>query len=256
MLSSRWVDVCPDRLLHWVEGFGERHGGLTAGETAAYGILLRAADGAVADIHAPFPPLPAWSRAERRSACAAAPACRAASGGGAVDGTGRTGDASTPAGAIDPDWVGAALGTITEHAAARRRVGVVLLRLGGYAVGVFDGGELVGSKCGTRLVHARQRNGGSSQARFARRRANEVRAAIDAAADETVRVVLPERRRLDALVCGGDRNAVRALLADRRLTELTPLAVERFLDVPDPRRDVLDRAPALFGAIQVRLTQP
>lgn len=223
MLTTRWLDVAPDRLGRWIGGFGDRHGGLIAAETADAGILLRAADGSVAEAHVPFPPVLAWS---------------------------------TSGPAIDPDCVDAALRTVAEHIACRRRVGVILLRMGGYAVGVFDGAELVRSKCGTRLVHARQRNGGSSQKRFARRRENEVRAAVDAAAGETARVVLPERRRLDALVCGGDRNAVRTMLTDLRLSELTPLVVERFLDVPDPRRDVLDRAPALFGAIQVRLTQP
>jgi hypothetical protein len=49
-------------------------------------------------------------------------------------------------------------------------VGVLLIRLGGFAAGVFEGEELVASKVGTRNVHGRHRAGGSSANRFRRRR--------------------------------------------------------------------------------------
>ena len=42
------------------------------------------------------------------------------------------------------------------------RVGALLVRLGGYAVGVFEGDRLVVSKVGQRLVHGRDKAGGSS----------------------------------------------------------------------------------------------
>ena len=73
-----------------------------------------------------------------------------------------------------------------------RRVGVLLVRLGGCACGVFDGPTLVASKVTTRQVHGRIAAGGQSQQRFARRREGQVRVMLQASADTAVRVLLPE----------------------------------------------------------------
>ena len=59
---------------------------------------------------------------------------------------------------------------LLDEIAEDHRVGAVLVRLGGYAVGVFEGERLVASKVGQRLVHGRHRAGGSSANRFRRRR--------------------------------------------------------------------------------------
>ena len=45
---------------------------------------------------------------------------------------------------------------------------------------------------------------------------------------------------------GGDRRAIGEVLEDARLAPLRALAVERVLDVPDPRLDVLKATPELF----------
>jgi len=45
-------------------------------------------------------------------------------------------------------------------------VAALLVRLGGYAVGVFDGERLVASKVGSRFVKNRHKKGGSSANRF------------------------------------------------------------------------------------------
>ncbi|HWH29889.1 MAG TPA: Vms1/Ankzf1 family peptidyl-tRNA hydrolase, partial [Mycobacteriales bacterium] len=58
--------------------------------------------------------------------------------------------------------------SVVEHALAPRRVGVLLVRLGGFACGVFTGDDLVASKVGSRPVHGRSAAGGQSQQRFAR----------------------------------------------------------------------------------------
>jgi hypothetical protein len=55
---------------------------------------------------------------------------------------------------------------LVEHAARQRTVGVLLVRLGGHAAGVFEGTDLVDSKVGRRNVHGRHKKGGSSQKRF------------------------------------------------------------------------------------------
>jgi hypothetical protein len=148
-----------------------------------------------------------------------------------------------------------AYGGLVAHALRRRRVGVVLVRRGGYAVGVFDGDRLVASKVGSRHVQGRSAAGGWSQQRFARRREGQARVALAAAADTAAAVLLPQVRQggLDAVVAGGDRRAVDAVLDDPRLEVLRPLVVEHRIDVPDPRLRVLQQAPELFTAVRIRV---
>ncbi|MDQ7904249.1 acVLRF1 family peptidyl-tRNA hydrolase [Phytohabitans sp. ZYX-F-186] len=50
--GGRWVDVDPERLARWVEGFAARHGPAEP-VVSDVGVALRAPDGAVAEIHAP-----------------------------------------------------------------------------------------------------------------------------------------------------------------------------------------------------------
>lgn len=147
-------------------------------------------------------------------------------------------------------------GPLVEHALVVRRVGVLLVRLGGYAAGIFEGRELVASKVGSRQVHGRSAAGGQSQQRFARRREGQSRVALAAAADNVVRVLVPAAHRLDVVVLGGDRSAVEEVMTDRRLEPLRPLVRGRLLDVPDPKLAVLKRTPDLFRAVRIRLVDP
>jgi hypothetical protein len=134
---------------------------------------------------------------------------------------------------------------------------VVLVRLGGYAAGVFSGAppRLAASKVGSRLVHGRSAAGGQSQRRFARRREKQASEALGAAADCAAGVLGPFAGRLDAVVLGGDRRAVTPLGDDPRLAPFFALATERFLTVPDPRLTVLAATPKQWRAIQIRLTE-
>jgi hypothetical protein len=141
--------------------------------------------------------------------------------------------------------------SLLEHVRRKRVVGVILVRLGGYATGVFTGRRLVASKVGRRPVHGRHRAGGSSQRRFERRREGQAREALAAAAGAAAGVLLQHRRDLDAVVLGGDRRALATVLDDPRLRPLAPLVVERVLTVPDPRLDVLRRTPDAFLATVV-----
>jgi Actinobacteria/chloroflexi VLRF1 release factor len=144
---------------------------------------------------------------------------------------------------------------LAAHASADRTVGVLLVRLGGYAAGVFSGAQprLVVSKVGSRLVHGRSAAGGTSQHRFARRREKQAREALEAAADCAVGIFGPVSGELDALVLGGDKRAMAALRDDVRLRPYFDVAVDRFLTVPDPRLAVLQGTPRLFRAVRVRL---
>lgn len=145
---------------------------------------------------------------------------------------------------------------LAAHAAADRMVAVLLVRLGGYAAGVFSGASprLVASKVGSRLVHGRSAAGGTSQHRFARRREKQAREALEAAADCAARVFGPFSGQLDALVLGGDKRSVAAVREDARLRPYFDIAVDRFLTVPDPRLVVLQGTPRLFRAVRIKLT--
>lgn len=139
------------------------------------------------------------------------------------------------------------------HLNRNRRIGVLLVRRGGYAAGVFDGSALISSKVGSAYVQGTTKAGGSSQQRFARRRDNQARAAFAEAAEVAARILLPHRDSLEALICGGDRAAVAASLADRRLAPLLPLRTEPFLPVPDPRLRVLQATPEQFRTVRLAI---
>jgi Actinobacteria/chloroflexi VLRF1 release factor len=218
--AVRWVEVSPERLAAWLDSFAQRHGPVSA-EPGPDVVTFRASDGAVAECHVPFPPLPA----------------------GPADPAGPSADIAEQ---------------ISAHARAGRTVGVLLVRLGGYAAGVFTGpdAQLAASKVGSRLVHGRSAAGGTSQHRFARRREKQASEALGAAADTAAAVFGPYAGQLDAVVLGGDRRSITGLRDDPRLRPFLSLAVERFLTVPDPRLAVLRGTPRLFRAIRIRLTEP
>jgi len=137
------------------------------------------------------------------------------------------------------------------EAQSERRLGLLLARQASVAVGIAQGTGLVASKVETFYVQSRTAAGGWSQQRYARRRSNQARAAAEGAADVTVRLLLAELDHLDALVTGGDRRTVDAILADPRLDRARQLRAERFLAVREPRHKVLEEAAVL--ARQVRI---
>ena len=125
-----------------------------------------------------------------------------------------------------------------------RVVGALLVRLGGYAVGVFDGERLVASKVGSRFVKGRHKKGGSSANRFRRRREEQARALIEEAAEVAAGVLDPWRDRVAHVVLGGDRAAIREVLAaSPQLAWLEERALPRFFTVRQPRRAELERLP-------------
>jgi hypothetical protein len=142
---------------------------------------------------------------------------------------------------------------------------VLLVRLGGYAAGVFTGypPALADAKTGSRLVHGRSAAGGWSQHRFARRREKQASEALQAAASAAADVFGRRSGRgarpgekLDAIVLGGDKRAMAELRQDPRLAPYLAIATDRFLTVPDPKRAVLEATPRLFLAVRIRLTEP
>jgi Actinobacteria/chloroflexi VLRF1 release factor len=148
--------------------------------------------------------------------------------------------------------------TVTElMAAARtpRRLGLLLARKGAVAAGIADGTELVASKVDTHYVQGRTAAGGWSQQRFARRRDNQAKAATADSAGIAGRILLPEVRTLAALVTGGDRAAIDAILAQRPLAPLAELRAGRLLDVPEPRHAVLLNAVPAARAVSILIRE-
>ena len=133
---------------------------------------------------------------------------------------------------------------LLEEIAADHVVAALLVRLGGYAVGVFEGERLVASKVGSRFVKGRHKKGGSSANRFRRRREEQARALVEEAAEVAAATLAPWRARIEFVALGGDRSAVEAVLAARpELAWLRDRAVPRFFTVPEPRLRVLDSLP-------------
>jgi hypothetical protein len=148
------------------------------------------------------------------------------------------------------------LDDLVETAGAARRIGLVLARKGAVAVGVADGDELVVSKVDTHYVQGRTAAGGWSQQRFARRRDNQAKAATADGAGIVARLLLPRVRTLAALVAGGDRSAVDAILAAPALAPVAALRAGRLLDVPEPRHAVLVAAIAQARAVRILVREP
>jgi len=259
--GGRAVEVEAERLAGWFVRFTDRHGDLVADGTPRR-LRFRAADGASAEVVVPFGGLPVDpGRAGRLPGTFLNVA---ASGPNDMDADGpRTrvdADHLHPYG-LHPYGPGAAdpravLDALHAHLAAPRRVGIVLVRLGGYSVGVAVGGVVETSTTGARLVHGRNRKGGSSSGRFARRRDNQARVALDAATDAVARVLLPVADTLDAIVLGGDAAALDDLRADRRLAALLARAEPRVLDVPEPRRAASSSTARRALAVEVVVREP
>jgi hypothetical protein len=199
------VSVGFDRQPRWVDGFAERHDGVSATATDA-SVALTGGDGAAAEIEVPFPPMS-----------------------------------------------GTDLAALYAHLARQRVVGVLLVRRAGYAIGVFEDTRLVRSKVDSTYVQGTTKAGGWSQQRYARRRGNQAAAAFAQAADVAVRLLVAPERPLDAVMCGGDRAAVRAVLADPRLVPLESLVTGPWLQVKDPKLAALQATSEQFRAVRITL---
>lgn len=145
---------------------------------------------------------------------------------------------------------------LVAHLARPWRIGVVLVRRGGFAVARVVGPDVVADKVGRRHVQGRTKAGGWSQHRFARRRDNQARAAFDAAADHAERILRPQASRLDLLAVGGDRQAVAAVLAHPTLAALADRPRCWLGGVADPNRAVLLDAIQQARSVQVAITDP
>jgi hypothetical protein len=130
---------------------------------------------------------------------------------------------------------------------AEYRVVAVLLRLGGYAIGLYDGERLIEARNDARFVKNRHRKGGQSQRRFDRIREKQVHELFADTCEQARARLTPHAGRVDFLAFGGDRRAVQDCLKECRfLREFPAPVLPRFLTVPEPRHETLERLPALL----------
>ncbi len=143
---------------------------------------------------------------------------------------------------------------LLAHLGEPRRIGVVLVRRGGFAVAHVVGAEIVEAKVGQRHVQGKTKAGGWSQQRVARRRDNQAREAYAAAAGHVARILGPVAEKLDEIVIGGDRAGVQAVLDDARAAPLAGIPQHWIGAVADPRRAVLEAAVQQARSVQVTVT--
>ena len=223
--GGKYVAITPVRAVGWFGRFGDRHQGILRTELTDDQVSVLAGDGTIAVVRVPFAPL-------------------------------RTGAG------VRIDWLpgdpplrrpGLAVDDLVAHLLLPRRIGLLLVRLGGHSVGIAVAGRVLTSATDHKQVHGRNKAGGWSQQRFARRRANQAQASFADAADTCARVLRPRAAELDALICGGDRTAIDTVLADTRLTPLAAVRQPPFLAGPEPRLRVLQATPEQFRAVTVTL---
>ncbi len=138
-----------------------------------------------------------------------------------------------------------------------RLIGIVLVRLGSYAVALCRGEEVLSSKVGTGLVHARQRQGGSSSQRFRRRREKQIEQFLLRVCDHAEEHIGPSARMLDHAVFGGALTTIHLLQKACPLCErLGRIALPSLLDIPDPRQPVLESAVKRIWSSRVTVFSP
>jgi hypothetical protein len=131
-------------------------------------------------------------------------------------------------------------------------IALVLVRLGSYSVGICRGTELMSSKTGTGLVHARHKKGGSSQARFARHRQKQIEQFLIRVCGHVREHIEPHARSLDYLVYGGARTTIVLLRKQCPfLSQFDDRVLRMLLDIPDPRKPVLEKAVSTVWSTDV-----
>ena len=138
---------------------------------------------------------------------------------------------------LSEDWDVAPLLDLLE---TEYLTGVVLLRLGRYAVAVYQGEKLLSSKTDTRYVHSRHAAGGTSQKRFQRIREGQIRRIYDKTCLVVKDQFSPHLEHLEFVFLGGDRFTLNGLVKVCPLLErLKPITLSRRLNIRDPKHDTL-----------------
>jgi hypothetical protein len=121
-------------------------------------------------------------------------------------------------------------------------IGIVLVRLGHYSIGVCQGEKLILHDSGTGLVHGRQRQGGSSAARFQRRRQDQTHHFLERVGEHLKERLEPYARTMDYFVYGGARVTILKLQKQVPfLKQFNKRLLPPLLEIQDPRFSVLEK---------------
>jgi peptide subunit release factor 1 (eRF1) len=132
------------------------------------------------------------------------------------------------------------------------RIALILIRLGAYAIGLYEGESLITSKVGTGLIHGRHKKGGSSQQRFARHREKQIEYFLTRVCGHIREHLEPHASTVDFVVYGGAWTTI-TLLRKRCpfLARFDNDILPPLLDIPDPRQAVLEKAIGRVWATSV-----
>lgn len=130
---------------------------------------------------------------------------------------------------------------------AELTIGVALVRLGRYAIAVYEGHRLAASKTDTRYVKGKHHAGGTSQRRFQRVRENQIHRLYAEASGVLETQWRPWLDRLDYVALGGEAATVNGFVREcKTLARLAPITLERRLDVREPNRASLDEVASML----------
>ena len=120
-------------------------------------------------------------------------------------------------------------------------IGVILLRLGRYAVGVLRGESLVATKTDSRYMKNRHRAGGQSQRRFQRSRERLIRELYDKTCEITRTVFSPHISEMEYIFLGGERGTLNGFVKRCPMIqrELESKLLARRLTVDQPNQKAL-----------------
>ena len=125
------------------------------------------------------------------------------------------------------------------------KLGLVLVRLGQWAIGIFEGEKLLGGQAGTGLVHARHHKGGSSANRFARHREKQMEYFFTRIEGHARELLGPRLKEFDYFLYGGARDTLLKMRKQCRFFgSLDGRVVDRLLSVREPRKSAFEQAAA------------
>ena len=123
------------------------------------------------------------------------------------------------------------------------KLGLIMVRLGRYSIGVFEGDKLLAGKAGTGLVHARHHKGGSSANRFARHREKQMEYFFTRIEGHAREVLAPYLGGIDYIVYGGTRDTLLRMWKQCAFFEsLRSKTVDRLIALREPRRSTFEDA--------------
>ena len=120
-------------------------------------------------------------------------------------------------------------------------IGVVLLRLGRYAVAVLKGKELLATKTAGRYMKNRHRAGGQSQRRFERSRERLIRELYDKTCETTRAIFTPYEKDIDHILLGGEASTLSGFTERCRIMQdLSDKTLTRRLVIDRPDQKTLN----------------